>query len=436
MTLRVLGVDLASASWRDNGTALLSFSADGWHSVDVGVISWPTSGRPDATTLAAAIDGYCKEHRVVAVSLDGPQGWRDPAAGPGWGRASDRAARTPGKMGPPRTCVPGTYIGWVSLCVEVFDCLLTHPHAELVNGSALRLSPRPEGSYYVLECFPTSIWRTAGLAVLPGKAKTTSTAPFATALADRFGLPPLSETIGHDDLQAVVAGLPAAGLLGAPIEAVPRGEPARLTGTDRVEGIIWDARPVGAARIAPGRGDSAHAARPMLIVVTGPPGAGKSTLAAAISERLALPLIAKDPLKETLHDALGGDGRDWSQRLGRATFEVIFHVIDRLLEAGVSVMAEGNFATAEGFRRLPEARVVQIHVTAAPEVLRERFAARGGRHPVHYDAHVVDEVPARARAGEWGPIDLSGELIEVTTDHDPDPSAEADRIVTNIRASA
>ena len=436
MTLRVLGVDLASASWRDNGTALLSFTADRLHSVNVGVIPWPASGRPDATRLAAAIDLYCRENGVGAVSLDGPQGWRDPAKAPGWGRASDRAARTPGKMGPPRTCVPRTYIGWVSLCVEVFDRLLNRSHTELVNSSALRLSAPSEGSYYVLECFPTSIWRTAGLTALPGKAKTTSTAPFAMALADRFGLPPLADNIGHDDLQAVVAGLPAAALLGAPIEAVPRGEPARLVGTDRVEGIIWDSRPIGDPGIARDHSAAASEVRPMLIVVSGPPGAGKSTLAAAISERLALPLIAKDPLKETIHDALGGDGRAWSQRLGSATFEVIFHVVDLLLGAGVSVVAEGNFATAEGFCTLPDARVVQVHVTAAPEVLRRRFDARGVRHPVHYDAHVVDEVPARARAGAWDPIDLPGELIEVTTDHDPDPSTEADRIVASIRASA
>jgi len=154
-----------------------------------------------------------------------------------------------------------------------------------------------------------------------------------------------------------------------------------------------------------------------------------------VAERLALPLIAKDPIKERLHDRLGGEGRAWSQRLGAATFEVLFHVLGELLANGVSAVAEGNFSRVEPFGALPAARVVQVHVTARPEVLRERFATRAERHHVHYDDEVVDEVPARVEAGEWDRLELGGSLVRVDTSVFPDLAEVVERVVSAARAA-
>jgi predicted kinase len=109
---------------------------------------------------------------------------------------------------------------------------------------------------------------------------------------------------------------------------------------------------------------------PLLVVMTGPPAAGKTTIARAVADRLGWPLVAKDPIKETLAEALDVRGRAASQRLGVATFDVLFHVLDELLRAGVSTVAEGNFGRAEPFARLPPARVLQVHVTAPPKTSR------------------------------------------------------------------
>ena len=56
--------------------------------------------------------------------------------------------------------------------------------------------------------------------------------------------------------------------------------------------------------------------RPLLIVVTGAPCAGKTTLARRIAETFRLPLIAKDDIKESLFDSLGWKDREWSKQLG------------------------------------------------------------------------------------------------------------------------
>jgi ribose 1,5-bisphosphokinase PhnN len=114
-------------------------------------------------------------------------------------------------------------------------------------------------------------------------------------------------------------------------------------------------------------------------------------------------------------------GRVESQRLGVAVFTLIGFLMRELLASGASLIVEGNFNRATLFEQLPEARIVQVHVSAAPHVLRARLLERDThRHPVHYDREAADEVTARAKAGEWDAIPLSGKLVRIDTTIWPD----------------
>lgn len=246
--LTVLGIDLASATWRDNGSAQLVIDSDAVRRVTPGAIAWPDRPlSPDA--LADAIDTHMRGRGICAVALDGPQGWRDPETPDGTrgvGRRCELACQTQGKTGPYGVTYPRTQRRWIEFSIAVFDSLLARPGVVLVNAGPV--SP-PSDGYLVLECFPTSAWRSSGITPLPGKARRPRLSPYADALSRAYALPPF-EVTSHDDLQAVVAALCAAGVVGGPLTAHARGRAAFSSvhpdGVGRrVEGIIWDVEPTG-----------------------------------------------------------------------------------------------------------------------------------------------------------------------------------------------
>jgi len=160
---------------------------------------------------------------------------------------------------------------------------------------------------------------------------------------------------------------------------------------------------------------------PLLIIVSGPPGSGKTTLARRIAQEWRLPLIAKDDIKESLFDSLGWQDREWSKKLGRATYELICYFVETQLAAGRSLIVESNFhetATLQ-FRKL-QAQYnfvpIQVLCYAEPRVLIERFQARwvsGNRHPGHVEDQITDAEYATFR--KYAPLDLGGTIIEIDT---------------------
>lgn len=243
----VLGVDVASSSWKANGSALIDFDEAGFRRVVPGVIAWP-SGPLTPARLADAIDGAARVHSVRAVALDGPHAWRSPdrrAEEPGVGRRCEYECRTQGKTGVYPMTYPRNQRPWIELSIGVFDALLARPGVVLADAET---TIRNDAGYVVLECFPTSTWRTSGLPPLPAKGKRPALPPFSRALAAAYGLPEFVAA-SHDDLQAVVAALAAVAVAGGPATAIRRGVAATTTacesGTRRLEGFIWDAKPRG-----------------------------------------------------------------------------------------------------------------------------------------------------------------------------------------------
>ena len=66
-------------------------------------------------------------------------------------------------------------------------------------------------------------------------------------------------------------------------------------------------------------------------------------MARKLAPALCLPLIARDDLKELLFETLGWSTAEWSERLGRATYELVYLLIERLLAAHCSLLVETPF---------------------------------------------------------------------------------------------
>ena len=249
MKRSVLGIDMA-CSWANLGSAILEFSEGRWSASATGVVT-PSSAICDPRAVANQIDRIASSTGCSAVGIDGPQGWRDPLANRSFvGRLCEWETHTPGKTGTYNKVYPGTLLSWITFSISVFDHLLANGRAILANNPARELERLPEGRYYLLECFPTSTWRSTALAPLKGHAmRASEVEAFAERLREAYGLPKSVVIDHHDNLQAIVCCLPAAGLVGGPCKAIPRGEPARIQAgkgfpNHRVEGLIWDGIPL------------------------------------------------------------------------------------------------------------------------------------------------------------------------------------------------
>lgn len=162
--------------------------------------------------------------------------------------------------------------------------------------------------------------------------------------------------------------------------------------------------------------------QPLVLIVSGPPCAGKTTLARRLAASFALPLMTKDTIKESLFETLGTSDRAWSKRLGGASMELLYLYVESQLAARQPCAVEGNFVAAFGnpaFRRLQERYAflpVQVNCVADPAVLAARFHERsrsGERHPGHQDHLPPDPRLDLPIPGRLEPLDIGGLVIEL-----------------------
>jgi predicted kinase len=159
-----------------------------------------------------------------------------------------------------------------------------------------------------------------------------------------------------------------------------------------------------------------------LVLVTGPPASGKTTLARPLAGHLGLPLLGKDTIKEALFDTLGVGDRVWSRRLGAASYQVLLTLLGDIPAA----VADANFYPSHRPALLAACqRPIEVFCRCPATEVERRFDQRAPiRHPGHVD-HILDrDAKTRLFAGA-APLGLGGPVLEVDTSRPVDVEAVA-----------
>lgn len=166
----------------------------------------------------------------------------------------------------------------------------------------------------------------------------------------------------------------------------------------------------------------------MLIVVSGAPATGKSTIAREVAKALDLPLIDKDDILEHLFDALGVGDQAWRARLSRASDAIFLSMISEL-RCGVAVsfwrhdgQRQRNSGTPVDLLRERTDSVIELHCRCEEQTALDRFKRRR-RHPGHLDK-LNDGAGHLGKQGfldqlAHGPLNV-GRTITVDTGNDVD----------------
>ena len=130
---------------------------------------------------------------------------------------------------------------------------------------------------------------------------------------------------------------------------------------------------------------------PWLIIVTGRPGAGKTTFSRAFAQQAFLPVVHRDALKEGYLVTMQKSHDQLPASVNRKITDLFFSVVGTLLEEGISLVAEGAFQHTVWEERLApffdRTRMVCLICDPGEETAKMRCLSRSYENPAHVYFH-------------------------------------------------
>jgi hypothetical protein len=168
-----------------------------------------------------------------------------------------------------------------------------------------------------------------------------------------------------------------------------------------------------------------------IVLVSGPPASGKTTLARPLAERLGFALLTKDDIKETLFTAMQGPPGDveFSRKIGAASMDLLWALAPHCpASCSRRISARRARTSAPKSRRLQKpARRSSKSIAAFPAKKPPAVSPNARASERHHPAHVLAEMPPDRMIEYEEPFALSP-VLEVDTTHPVDIEALARQI--------
>jgi predicted kinase len=166
--------------------------------------------------------------------------------------------------------------------------------------------------------------------------------------------------------------------------------------------------------------------RPTLVIVSGPAGAGKTTLAHRLAARIGCPALCRDEIKEGMVATMPGFVPGPSDPLTMRSYDLFFAAIRLFLEHGVTHVAEAAFQHANWKRGLepllPLALLRIVRCQVPPEIAHARADQRRHQQPTRA-AH--DDTGHFSVERPFEQIRLDAPTLDVDTTNGYIPSLDA-----------
>lgn len=144
------------------------------------------------------------------------------------------------------------------------------------------------------------------------------------------------------------------------------------------------------------------------ILIAGIPASGKSRTAEFLAERLGLPALSKDDIKERMYDTIGFRSREEKVKLGIASMDILYYAAEQLMKCRQPFILENNFedSSKEGLFSLLEkyaCQAITVTLTGDYPTLYRRFLERNAS-PDRHRGHVVNDCYPEKEPGPAPPI--------------------------------